>query len=287
MSKKKIQAAFYSKQPLSTDDVQLIGWAGNHWDNISYFPKNYQIACVREGKGEIIMGEKLYPIHAGQFFLIHPKRIHSGKPDFEIGWQVDTIALKTEFVQSLFLDKNLPFFEPVVFENEVYKKLFDACFNLLNEGFQLNLENETRMLDMLFPLLTTPSRFSRDVPSVSLDFQALMPDSEAVNRAISYIETHYKTAFLLDDLIEKAYLSKFHLIRIFKKQTGLTPHAYQMQLKLNEARRLIFQDKSLTEIAYELGFSDQAHFTNTFKKYANGANPRDVLKTAISYNFEE
>ncbi len=67
----------------------------------------------------------------------------------------------------------------------------------------------------------------------------------------------------------------------------MTPHAYQMQLKLNEARRLIFQDKSLTEIAYELGFSDQAHFTNTFKKYANGANPRDVLKTAISYNFEE
>jgi AraC-like DNA-binding protein len=58
-------------------------------------------------------------------------------------------------------------------------------------------------------------------------------------------------------------------------------------LRLNEARRLIFQDKSLTEIAYELGFADQAHFTNTFKKYANGANPRDVLKTAISFNFEE
>jgi AraC-like DNA-binding protein len=279
MSKKKIQASFYSKQPLPTDDVQLIGWAGNHWDNISYFPKNYQIAGVRAGKGEIIMGEKTFPVNAGQFFLIHPKRIHSGKPDFEIGWQVDTIALKTEFVQSLFLDKNLPIFEPVVFENEAYKKLFDTCFNLLNEDFQLNLDNETRMLDMLFLLLTTPS--------VSLDYQALIHDSEAVNRAILYIETHYKTTFSLDDLTEKAYLSKFHLIRIFKKQTGLTPHAYQMQLKLNEARRMIFQDKSLTEIAYELGFSDQAHFTNTFKKYANGANPRDVLKTAISYNFEE
>jgi AraC-like DNA-binding protein len=279
MSKKKIEAAFYSKQPLPTDDVQLIGWTGNHWDNISYFPKNYQIACVREGKGEIIMGNKNYPIEAGQFFLIHPKRIHSGKPDFDIGWQVDTIALKTEFVQSLFLDKNLPVFEQIVFDNVAYKTLFDACFKLLNEGFKLTLENETRMLDFLFSLLTTPS--------VSIDFQALLDENEAVNRAVAYIETHYKTAFSLDDLIEKAYLSKFHLIRIFKKQTGLTPHAYQMQLKLNEARRLIFQDKSLTEIAYELGFSDQAHFTNTFKKYANGANPRDVLKTAISYNFEE
>jgi AraC-like DNA-binding protein len=279
MPKKKIEATYYSKQPLPKDDVQLIGWSGNHWDNISYFPKNYQIACVREGKGEIIMGETIYPIEAGKFFLIHPKRIHSGKPDFDMGWRVDTITLKTEFVQSLFGNKNLPIFEHIIFDNVAYKTLFDACFNLLNENFKLNLENETHVLNLLFSLLTTPS--------VSIDFQALMDENEAVNRAVDYIEMHYKTAFSLDDLIEKACLSKFHLIRVFKKQTGLTPHAYQMQLKLNEARRLIFKDKSLTEIAYELGFSDQAHFTNTFKKYANGANPRDVLKTAISYNFEE
>jgi AraC-like DNA-binding protein len=276
---KKIEAAFYSKNPLPTDDVQLIGWSGNHWDNISYFPKNYQIACVREGKGEILMGENIYPIEEGQFFLIHPKRIHSGKPDFKSGWRVDTIALKTEFVQSLFSDKNLPVFEPIVFDNAEYKVVFDACFDLLKDDFVVNLENETHLLDLLFKLLTTPSVFS--------DFQAFTGENDAVNRVVAYIENHYKDAFSLEDLMGEAYLSKFHLIRIFKKQTGLTPHAYQMQLKLNEARRLIFQDKSLTDIAYELGFSDQAHFTNTFKKYANGANPRDVLKTAISYNFEE
>jgi AraC-like DNA-binding protein len=279
MSKKTIQASFYSKNPLKTDDIQLIGWSGNHWDNISYFPKNYQIACVREGKGEIIVGDVSHPIHAGQFFLIHPKRIHSGKPDFEIGWKVDALVLKTEFVRTLFLDKNLPIFEAIIFENEAYSTLFDDCFTLLQNDFLLNLENESKFLNLLFQLLATPS--------VSIDFQPLMDENEAVNRAIVYIEKHYKTSFSLDDLIEKAFLSKFHLIRIFKKQTGLTPHAYQMQLRLNEARRLIFQDKSLTEIAYDLGFADQAHFTNTFKKYANGANPRDVLKTAISFNFEE
>jgi AraC family transcriptional regulator, transcriptional activator of pobA len=61
----------------------------------------------------------------------------------------------------------------------------------------------------------------------------------------------------------------------------------KISVNLGEARRLIFQDKSLTEIAYELGFTDQAHFTNTFKKHANGANPSDLLKTAILYNFKE
>jgi AraC-like DNA-binding protein len=279
MPKKAIQAFFSSKNPLGNDSIQLLSWAGNHWDNISYFPKNYQIACVRHGQGEILMGDGTHPVHAGQFFLIHPKRIHSGKPNFEIGWKADVLVIKPDFVKSLFLDKSLPVFDTLIYENEDYLKVFNACFNLLENNFQRNHETETQLFDFLFTLLTTPS--------VSLDVPSVIDENEAVNRAIDYIETHYKTAFSLDDLIEKAYLSKFHLIRIFKKQTGLTPHAYQMQLKLNEARKLIFQDKSLTEIAYDLGFADQAHFTNTFKKHANGANPRDVLKTAIFFNFEE
>jgi AraC-like DNA-binding protein len=279
MAKKAIKATYYSKQPLSNEAVQLIGWAGNHWDNISYFPKNYQIACVREGRGEIIVGEASHPVHAGQFFLIHPKRIHSGKPDFDSGWKVDALVVNPDFIKTLFEGTHLPVFEDIIYENAQYKNLFDDCFDLLNNDFVLSLDNETRLIDLLFQLLSTPS--------VSFDFQVLTQKNDAVNRAINYIEQHYKTSFSLEDLIEKAYLSKFHLIRIFKKQTGLTPHAYQMQLRLNDARRLIFQDKTLTEIAYELGFADQAHFTNTFKKYANGANPRDMLKTAISFNFEE
>jgi hypothetical protein len=77
MKKQKIQAIFYSKTPLKTDEIQLIGWSGNHWDNISYFPKNCQIALIRAGEGGIIVGEVSHPIHKNQFFLIHPNLVHS------------------------------------------------------------------------------------------------------------------------------------------------------------------------------------------------------------------
>lgn len=62
-----------------------MGWNGNHWDNISYFPKNFQIRFVKQGKGEFIVGENIYPITEGQLFLIHPGKIHSGKPHEDIG----------------------------------------------------------------------------------------------------------------------------------------------------------------------------------------------------------
>jgi AraC-like DNA-binding protein len=278
MPKQKIQANFYSKAPLKTDDVQLIGWSGNHWDNISYFPKNYQIALIRAGEGEIIVGDVEYHIHTNQFFLIHPNLVHSGKPDVEIGWQVDTITLKTPFVQQIMGDNFLPIFEKLIFEDENYLQIFEDCTQLLN-NYEDDFESESKFLFYLSELLIIPSKKTASRP--------LKEDNEAIKRAIHFIEKNYKTAFTLDDVSENAFLSKFHLIRIFKKQVGLTPYAYQLQLKLNEARRLIFEDKSLTEIAHELGFADQAHFTNTFKKYANGANPSDLLKTAISFNFKE
>jgi AraC-like DNA-binding protein len=278
MSKKDILATYYSKEPLPNDDILLVGWAGNHWDNISYFPKNYQIALVREGRGEIIVGDVASPVHKNQFFLIHPNLVHNGKPNFEIGWQVDTITLKTSFVQQLLDNAPLPIFENLIFENKAFQQIFEDCLLLLN-NYDESVESESKLLFYLSELLIIPAQNSELILAKD--------ENDAIKRAINFIEKNYKASFSLDELAENAFLSKFHLIRIFKKQVGLTPYSYQLQLKLNEARRLIFEDKSLTEIAHELGFADQAHFTNTFKKYANGANPRDLLKTAISFNFKE
>jgi AraC-like DNA-binding protein len=279
MGKKNIRASFYSKEPLGTDDLQLVGWSGNHWDNISYFPRNFQVGYVKEGKGQFIIGDDIYPIVKGEFFLIQPGKIHSGKPDEKIGWTVDTIAIKASLIEDLFgKDVNITFPDFVV-GDENMKTLFLKAFNLLN-NYQASLENEGRLYLTLTELI--------DLKAVIVQKSNEKENpSEAVERATAFITKNFKEAFSLDELAQQAFISKFHLLRIFKSKTGLTPYAYQMQLRLNEARRLIFQDKSLTEIAYELGFTDQAHFTNTFKKHANGANPSDLLKTAILYNFKE
>jgi len=277
MSKKNIQATYYSKEPLGNDNIQLVGWSGNHWDNISFFPKNFQIGLVRQGKGELICSDTIHPISEGQLFLIHPGRIHSGKPNEEIGWTVDTIAFKNLFVEDILGNSNLTFSEFVVDDNRL-KAAFLESFDLLN-GFDNSIESEGKLFLLLTKLIK--------IKASALPKEELKNNNEAVERAINFISRNFTSSFSLDELAEISFLSKFHLLRVFKTKTGLTPYTYQIQLRLNEARRLMFQKKSLTEIAYDLGFSDQAHFTNTFKKHANGANPSDLLKTAISYNFKE
>jgi AraC-like DNA-binding protein len=280
MQKNDISTSFFSKQPLGNDDIVLLGWSGTQWDNISYFPKNYQIAFIEKGEGAIIVGDVAHQVTEGQFFLIHPNLIHNGKPNFETGWSVKTLVFKNTFVEKLFENEVLPTFKTLVFEDDNYTDIFKKCYQILDsQGFKLDKESKSNLFLQCYELLSIPSEKTKSLSQKE--------ENDALQNAISFIEINYKEEISVEELAKKVFLSKFHFIRSFKKQTGLTPHNYQMQLKLNEARRLIFKRKSLTEVAFELGFADQAHFTNTFKRYANGANPRDLLKTAISFNFKE
>jgi AraC-like DNA-binding protein len=278
VGKKNIKATFYSKEPLGTDSLQLVGWSGNHWDNIAYFPKNFQIGYIQKGKGEFFVGENIYPIAEGQLFFVHPGKVHSGKPDEIIGWTVDTIAIKASLMEDLFGSGVNISFPDFVVEDGILKRLFLKVLNLLHT-YEASFEKEGKLYLSLEELISLKAAVQNCNDKENTN--------QAVERATTFIIKNFKDSFSLDELAQQSFLSKFHLLRIFKNKTGLTPYAYQMQLRLNEARRLIFQNKSLTEIAYELGFADQAHFTNTFKKHANGANPSDLLKTAISYNFRE
>jgi AraC-like DNA-binding protein len=68
----------------------------------------------------------------------------------------------------------------------------------------------------------------------------------------------------LAELAALAGLSRFHTVRAFARLTGLTPHAYVMQRRLDLARRLIRAGSALAEAAVEAGFADQSHLNRVF-----------------------
>jgi AraC-like DNA-binding protein len=71
----------------------------------------------------------------------------------------------------------------------------------------------------------------------------------------------------LEELADAAALSKYYLIRAFQRAYGLTPHGYQMQLRLARARRLIESGRPISFAAYDAGFADQSHLTRRFREY--------------------
>jgi len=108
----------------------------------------------------------------------------------------------------------------------------------------------------------------------------------AIKRVKAYLDEHYAEEISLEDLASIANLSAFHLTRIFRQAIGLPPHAYQAQVRLDHARRLLSQGLSVSYVASETGFFDQAHFTHQFKRYF-GVTPGIYMKTARFYNLAD
>src|SRR2546430_16442129 len=88
-----------------------------------------------------------------------------------------------------------------------------------------------------------------------------------VVRARDYLRDRAVNPVTLDELAREAALSKFYLLRAFQRAFGLTPHSYQMQLRLARARRLIAEGRPLSHVTYDAGFADQSHLTRRFAAF--------------------
>ena len=90
--------------------------------------------------------------------------------------------------------------------------------------------------------------------------------SHTIDDSIAYIADNLNQSLTVSSLAERAYMSEYHFIRIFKKQTGLTPHAYITASRIDVAKFLLANsDLSLDEIRKQCGFSSISILCTTFK----------------------
>ncbi len=81
-----------------------------------------------------------------------------------------------------------------------------------------------------------------------------------------YIAAHYQENISVDALAKLTGLSRYYLIRAFRAEYGLPPHAYANQLRLIEARQLLASGATPADAASTSGFYDQSHLNRLFKK---------------------
>jgi AraC-like DNA-binding protein len=103
----------------------------------------------------------------------------------------------------------------------------------------------------------------------------------AVRRAREHLREHWDRAVPLAELSSVAGLTRFELVRRFRQQTGLTPHAFQTNVRIEQARRLLSAGGAIAEVAAACGFADQPHLTRTFKR-AVGVTPGRFVAARIS-----
>lgn len=102
--------------------------------------------------------------------------------------------------------------------------------------------------------------------------------AKTMAKVVSYIEDNLDRSINLTDIASIADVSRFHFVRIFKRQMGLTPMAYLEQARINRAMEMIRRGaQPLTDIALLTGFADQSHFTRRFRRQS-GLTPTQYAR---------
>lgn len=228
-----------------------------HWH------EEYQLCLVVGGGGELIYRGSHHATPTSSFFIVHPDEVHANNPDPEAGCSFRSIYISPETLRRLNAElvdhpQGLPFFpQPMIFDREILDLYFNL--HLALEQPHSRLLGESLLLELFARLLT---RYAQPRSSI----KASGREPQAIKRVREYLTAAYAENVSLDQLARLASLSPFHLNRIFCREVGMPPHAFQTQVRIAHAKALLRQGRSISQVAMLTGFADQSHFTRHFKR---------------------
>ncbi len=217
--------------------------------------------------GVVVQGDSLvngtgrdFTVTTGSIIIIPPEIVHQCNPENINKWQFEMLFLKKEWVFS-WLDEIPPDFSisAKTLNSRDYARA-TRLFDLLRKE-KYELEKEAFLITELTHFFDFENYFQQK------PYLLVWKNSMQIVR--DYLEANFLEKISLDELASISGLSKYHLLRNFKKTYLTSPHAYQTMLRINYAKQMLKENSSepITTIAQEAGFYDQSHFIKTFKLY--------------------
>ena len=198
---------------------------------------------------------------AGSLVAVNPDELHDGAPaedSFAYRMLYPSVALVQGIADDL-ADRpsGFPAFTaPVMDDPEVARLLGQAHSLMESRGDALAAEQAlTAALSLML------RRHSENCPQGRRLGREVAP----IRRARRLADACYMQDLTLHDLAGAAGRSRFYFLRTFRREVGLTPHAYLTGRRIAAAKGLLAGDQPLSEVALACGFYDQSHFTRSFK----------------------
>lgn len=244
-----------SKKPMPYQDI-----ADKHIHN------NYEFTIPLYHNYSVLIENKKFTLPRRNIFPTNPGQIHSlagiAHQHMIIAIQVSQNSLE-ELAFIIFGERNVVFQNisvPIDLHMEYLIDMFIYESNNKQSGSEFILDNLCSLLGVKILRTLNSNLCLREQLSNNIV-------KKDIYRAIDYLHANFNQDFSLTVLSKIAGFSKYHLIRVFKKETGKTPYNYFIDLKLEKAIELIkMKNYSITDICFMCGFKDHSHFSNVFRK---------------------
>ncbi|MDQ0474393.1 AraC family transcriptional regulator [Labrys wisconsinensis] len=222
--------------------------------------EHYGIGLIHRGAHRSSSSRGMVEAGAGDIITVNPGEVHDGAPIGDAGRSWRMLYFDPAVVRAAAADisqdhiRDYEFTWPALRQSAAavpFARLFAALTD--GSGGVPGLHEEGLLLDLLGAVAHERSRrdAARSAPA-------------AIRRARGLIDDDPAAPVTLADLARVSGLSRFQVLRGFAAATGLTPHAYLVQRRIDLARRLIGRGTRLADAAAASGFADQSHMTRLF-----------------------
>jgi AraC-like DNA-binding protein len=222
-----------------------------------HFHEEYQILVVTEGAFRLATARQSHVIESGMVCVLNPQEAHACE-HVGGGWSCRNMYVPPNVLERLRPDWNsrvLGFEGPAIDSPEMANALTSAHEEAISSGdASALLESLRRFIGL----------HSAEVPQ--------RQPTGAVERAITHLRERYVTGVPLSELAAVANLSPYHFIRVFTRETGLTPLTYQNNLRLARAKRSLRVQARGAQAAIDSGYYDQSHLTRALQR-THGITP--------------
>lgn len=263
---------FQYVKTLELPEIKLLNAFIRDFKYIRHSHDDYAIGVTMKGYQSYFCDGSYYKNPTGGIMLFNPDEVHDGYSQDQEGFKYFMVYIpRDHFIHTLedmYGNKiiDFKFNENQVFDEKLKQKVFSLVTALTSNKKDSLLTNEL-YVDLLQALYHRNTNKNVD---------SLVGDKKdgLILRAMQLINENVRHQLTLDEICSEMNISKFYFIRLFKKQVGITPYQYILDVKMKAASEELIRGQDLIKIVNKYGFYDLSHFHKRFRKVF-GVTPLD------------
>lgn len=220
---------------------------------------SFLIVYTLSGEGRLQYDGREYALLEGSCFFIHCMEHHEYHTVKGENWEflwlhlngMNALGYYEEFVKNGFRILDIR-------EKELTEQ---TLREIITVNQKRDLTTEVRTSGLIGALLTEL------IAQNTAEGRQAIQIPEYIRAAEKYLEQHFREKVPLQELADMLHVDRFYLIKEFGRYVGISPHEYQIELRISYAKELLkYSDLTVNEIAYACGMNQASHFISLFRE---------------------
>lgn len=249
------------------------------WVQTPQSHSNCEIGFFVSGNISVVIENNLFFNQYGNILTIAPDETHMGKIlesckfeyfQFDIPVEIVHFLGDEPFLLDCFFNRSKGEKNMIYASSSATERIFGKLYEIKNLINSVKIDRKILCFSYFIQIMSLVNESFNNPIYTSLNAMKKVPS--VLEKVMTVINSEYKILFSLDDIADKASISKSYLIKLFKQYIGFTPYQFLLIKKITHAKIMLREGANVTEACYESGFNDYSNFIALFKQ-AEGETP--------------